>query len=213
MTQYGFYHNSDICIGCKACIIACKDEKDLPVGEKYRRVFDYGGGSWRIAENGVPLPEGLFRYSVSVACMHCAAPACIAVCPVDAIIKREDDGVVYIDAETCIGCGSCVTACPYGAPYVSAATGIAQKCDFCRSLIDNDDVPVCVAACPMRCLNYGDIEGLKGMYEDTVDQVAPLPTDSQTGPSVVFTRSRLNPDGALVGEVLNAPEEIESVTV
>jgi hypothetical protein len=65
----------------------------------------------------------------------------------------------------------------------------------------------------MRCLNYGDIESLRGMYGDTVDQVAPLPTDSQTGPSVVFTRSRLNPDGLLAGEVLNAPEEIESATV
>jgi hypothetical protein len=64
----------------------------------------------------------------------------------------------------------------------------------------------------MRCLNYGDIEGLRGMYADAVDQVAPLPADSQTGPSVVFTRSRLNPDGTLPGEVLNAPEEIESVT-
>jgi anaerobic dimethyl sulfoxide reductase subunit B (iron-sulfur subunit) len=212
MPQLGFYHNNDICIGCKVCIIACKDKNDLPLGEKYRRVYDYAGGTWEIAENGACTPKDSFVYSVSVACMHCAAPACIAVCPVDAIIKRED-GIVPIDAETCIGCGSCVTACPYGAPYMSEATGVAQKCDFCKSLIDNNDVPVCVAACPMRCLNYGDIEELRQMYEDTVEQVAPLPENTGTGPSVAFTRSRLNPDGTLPGEVLNAPEEIESATV
>jgi anaerobic dimethyl sulfoxide reductase subunit B (iron-sulfur subunit) len=210
--QYGFYHNNDICIGCKTCVIACKDRKDLPLGEKYRRVYDYGGALWSQDENGACIQENLFVYSVSIACMHCAAPACMAVCPVNAIVKR-DDGIVYIDAEVCIGCGSCAPACPYGAPYVSATSGVAQKCDFCMDLIDNEMPPVCVAACPMRCLNYGDLESLGGMYGDVVNQVAPLSEDSSTGPSVAFTRSRLNPNGSLPGEILNAPEEIESATV
>jgi anaerobic dimethyl sulfoxide reductase subunit B (iron-sulfur subunit) len=210
--QYGFYHNNDTCIGCKVCIVACKDKNDLPLGEKYRRVYDYAGGTWEIDGGGACVPKDCFTYSVSIACNHCAAPACIAVCPVDSIIRR-DDGIVWIDATTCIGCGSCVTACPYGAPYVSAATGVAQKCDFCRSLVDKGETPACVAACSMRCLNYGELEELKKMYGDAVDWVAPLPEDTGTGPSSLFTRSRLNPDGTLPGEVPNAPEEIESATI
>jgi anaerobic dimethyl sulfoxide reductase subunit B (iron-sulfur subunit) len=193
------------------CVVACKDKNDLPVGEKYRRVYDYGGGTWDVSDDGIITNNNFFLYSVSVACMHCAAPACIASCPVEAIIKRED-GIVYINKETCIGCGSCVTACPFGAPYVSKTSGVAQKCDLCMDLIDQDELPVCIASCPVRCINYGELEGLQSTYGD-VDQVAPLPEDPGTGPSIVFTRSRFNPDGSLPGEVLNAPEEIQSETV
>jgi anaerobic dimethyl sulfoxide reductase subunit B (iron-sulfur subunit) len=210
-TQYGFYHNNDECVGCKACVIACKDKNDLPLGEKYRRVYDYGGGQWEVDESGAVTPRDFFVYSVSVACMHCAAPACITSCPVGAIIKRED-GIVFIDAQTCIGCGSCVAACPFSAPYMSEATGAAQKCDFCKDLIDEGELPVCVSACPMRCLNYGELEELQSAH-GAVDQVDPLPKNAGTGPSIVFTRSRLNPDGQLVGEILNSPEELESATV
>jgi anaerobic dimethyl sulfoxide reductase subunit B (iron-sulfur subunit) len=211
VTQYGFYHNTNECIGCKMCIVACKDKNDLPVGEKYRRVYDYANCGWEVSDTGVVNKKDFFIYSLSVGCNHCAAPACIASCPVEAIIKRED-GIVYIDETLCIGCGSCVTACPFGAPYVSTATGVAHKCDFCMDLIDNGENPVCVQSCPVRCINYGELEGLQSTYGD-VDQVAPLPEDPGTGPSVVFTRSRFNPDGSLSGEVLNAPEEIQSETV
>jgi DMSO reductase iron-sulfur subunit len=210
-SQYGFYHDNDICIGCKVCIVACKDKNDLPVGEKYRRVYDYAGGTWDVSTDGICTQKDSFVYSVSVACMHCMAPACIPSCPVGALIKRED-GIVFIDSETCIGCNSCIAACPFDVPYVSKATGLAQKCDFCRDYIDKGEQPVCVAACPMRCLEYGELSELQAKYGD-IDQVDPLPKDPGTGPSVVFTRSRLNPNGELPGSILNAPEEIESETV
>jgi anaerobic dimethyl sulfoxide reductase subunit B (iron-sulfur subunit) len=210
-TQYGFYHNNNECIGCNACVISCKDKNDLPVGEKFRRVYDYGGGEWDVTD-GVIKVDNFFVYSVSVACNHCVTPACQAVCPVDAISKRED-GIVSIDAEACIGCGSCATACPYGAPYVSQVSGVARKCDFCKDLLDNGELPVCVASCPMRCLNYGEFEELKKMYNTDIQSVAPITEDLSTGPSIVFTRSRLNPDGILSGRILNAPEEVESITV
>ncbi len=106
MTQLGFYHNNDVCMGCKVCVVACKDKNDLPLGEKFRRVYDYGGGTWDVTSDNVCTPKDWFTYSVSVACMHCASPACKAVCPVGAIRKRSD-GVVWIDADVCIGCGAC----------------------------------------------------------------------------------------------------------
>ena len=210
-TQYGFYHNNDICIGCRVCVIACKDKYNLPLGEKFRRVYDYGGGSWETDETGVSRSKGMFVYAVSTACMHCAVPMCFASCPVGAIIKR-DDGIVYIDAETCIGCDACMAACPYGVPYLSAESGVARKCDFCMDYIDNGEDPACVASCPLRCLHYGEYEELKSTYGE-INQVEPLPRDTSTDPSVVFTRSRFNPDGSLPGSILNAPEEIESKTV
>ncbi|MDR0514575.1 MAG: 4Fe-4S dicluster domain-containing protein [Coriobacteriaceae bacterium] len=210
-TQYGFYHNNDECIGCKMCIVSCKDKNDLPLGEKFRRVYDFGGGTWASPTDGTFSPKDFFLYSVSVACMHCAAPICMASCPVEAITKR-DDGIVSIDQNTCIGCGACVTACPLGAPYMSTATGTARKCDLCKDLIDKGEDPVCVASCPLRCLEYGELAELQRAH-GTVDSVAPLPKDAGTGPSIVFTRHRFNPDGTLPGKVLNAPEEVESATV
>jgi anaerobic dimethyl sulfoxide reductase subunit B (iron-sulfur subunit) len=211
VTQYGFYHNTNECIGCKCCVVACKDKNDLPVGEKYRRIYDYSGGTWNVGADGVTTVSDYFTYSLSVACNHCVAPACVASCPVEAITKRED-GIVSIDKTICIGCGACATACPYAAPYVSSATGVARKCDLCKDLIDKDEKPVCVISCPMRCLEFGELEDLRSKY-GSVDNVAPLPTDSGTGPSLVLTRHRLNPDGALQGRIINAPEEIESATV
>lgn len=211
VTQYGFHVNIDTCVGCKTCVAACKDKNNLPLGEKYRRVYDYGSVDWEIGETGSATPMNYFIYSVSAACMHCAAPACMASCAVGAITKRED-GIVSIDSEICIGCGACVPACPFEAPYMSDATGMAHKCDFCLDLIDQGEDPICVAGCPMRSLEYGELEELKTKY-GAIDQVDPLPKDPMTGPSIVFTPSRLNPDGSISGIVLNSPEEIVSATV
>jgi anaerobic dimethyl sulfoxide reductase subunit B (iron-sulfur subunit) len=210
MAQYGFYHNTDECIGCNACVVACKDKYNLPYGEKYRRVYDYGGGSWKVDDNGVMTNDDFFIYNVSIACNHCTTPACLASCPVGAIIKRED-GIVYINTAECIGCNACIGACPYGAPYMSAATGLAHKCDFCMDKIDNGEDPACILACPMRCLKYGEIEELRAEY-GTLSAVAPVTEEDRTGPNVVFKRHRLNPDGKLIGEILNPDEEIVSET-
>ena len=211
MGQLGFYHNTDICIGCKACVVACKDKNDLPLDEKFRKVYDYAGCDWQVDEIGGCKPTNFFAYSVSMACNHCASPACMAVCPSEAIFKREEDGIVWRDQELCIACGSCATACPYDASYVSEATGTARKCDFCMDLIDQGEKPYCVAACAMRCLDYGDIDELRATYGD-VASIAPITDDLSTGPCVVFSPSRWNPDGALEGVLLNAEEELVSET-
>jgi anaerobic dimethyl sulfoxide reductase subunit B (iron-sulfur subunit) len=205
MTQLGFYFNADACTSCKSCIMACKDKNDTFVGLKYRNVVDYGGGSWD-DQGGVPIPNNVFVYGVSYSCMHCAVPACIAVCPTDSIQKREEDGVVWIDQSTCIGCGSCVTACPYAAPRFDAEKGVAGKCDFCKDYLDSGGSPACVDSCLMRCLEYGDIEELRSKYGDNA-QVGALPSPDMTGPSYVVAKHRMDPgDGS--GQVINAEEEL-----
>ena len=210
VTQYGFYFNADECIGCRTCAMACKDKNDMPFGEKFRKVYDYGGGSWDVDANGVVQTKDVFTYYLSASCNHCAAPACITACAVGAIIKRED-GIVYIDPETCIGCGSCIPACPYGAPYMSDATGLGRKCDYCMDLIDLGEEPFCTRSCTMRCLKFGELADLQAEY-GTLDNYGPIPAGTGTGPSLVLVPCRLNPDGALPGAILNAPEEITSET-
>jgi anaerobic dimethyl sulfoxide reductase subunit B (iron-sulfur subunit) len=210
-TQYGFYQNVDECIGCKMCVVSCKDKNDLPLGEKYRRVYDYGGGDWSVDDKGVMKAEDFFMQFVSISCNHCSSPACLASCPVGAIIKR-DDGIVYIDTANCIGCNACIGACPYGAPYMSTATGLAHKCDFCKDLIDKGENPVCVQSCPMRCLEYGEIEALRADHGNLA-YVKPVTDVTRTEPNVVFSPTRWNPDDNMIGDILNPDVEITSETI
>ena len=98
-SQLAFYFDASACNGCKACIIACKSKNQLPVGINWRRVYEYGGGGW-VPDPQDPrflAPRQTYAYAVSVACMHCANPLCMDVCPAAAITK-DDQGIVQIDA-------------------------------------------------------------------------------------------------------------------
>ena len=206
MSQWGFYHDADACVGCKACVVACKDKNNLAVGRKLRRVFDYAGGSWSVDDQGVCRQDGSFVYSVSAACMHCAKPACVANCPAGAMTKR-DDGIVYVNVELCIACGTCVKSCPYGQPFVDEDLGHSVKCDFCRPLIDQGEHPACVDACVTRALQFGELSDIEAAH-GSVHALPPLPDDTGTEPSLVLNPSRLNPSGTLSGEVINPEEEV-----
>ncbi|MBR2835675.1 MAG: 4Fe-4S binding protein [Coriobacteriales bacterium] len=209
--QLGFYINADNCIGCKACVAACKDKNDLPLGEKMRRVFEYAGCDWDVSETGACMPSNFFAYSISIACNHCAEPACVASCPVGAMTKREEDGIVYVDKELCIGCGTCAQVCPYGAPYLGV-DDLSCKCDFCMDLIDEGKTPYCVAICPTRCLEFGDIEELRAKYGN-VDGIEPIPMNTGTMPSLVIGTNRLNPDGSIPGTLITTEQELVSEAV
>jgi anaerobic dimethyl sulfoxide reductase subunit B (iron-sulfur subunit) len=184
MAQYGFYFDCTRCTGCKTCELACKDYKDLDTEILFRKIYDYEGGEWTQGDNDT-WTTSTFVYHVSEACNHCVMPACLAVCPVDAIVKDGDNGLVAIDAELCIGCGSCVTACPYAVPKMDAEAQQARKCDGCFDRLAEDKQPICVEACPLRALEFGDIEALRSKYGDLA-QVPPLADPDQTAPSLVI---------------------------
>jgi anaerobic dimethyl sulfoxide reductase subunit B (iron-sulfur subunit) len=208
MSQLAFYVNTDACVTCKACGIACKDKNDLKPGRKFRRIFSQSFGSWSFDENGATMPNGVFSYSLSVGCNHCELPACFAVCPTTAIIKR-DDGIVYIDQELCIGCGECAKVCPYDVPSFDVESSKMNKCDFCMDLLDEGKVPVCVAACLMNALDYGELDDLKAKYPGAVQQAPPLPDPVQTSPSLLITTHRNYKPGSTTTN-FNMPEEIRA---
>ena len=167
-----FYFDMTRCIGCKTCQIACKDKNDLPIGTIFREISSYEGGEFPALE--------VFHYSAS--CNHCADPACVANCPTGAMYKTEDGPVLH-DDDVCIGCGMCVQSCPYGVPKLIEAKGISGKCDTCIAIRNNGGEPQCVAACPMRALDFGEYDELLDKYPDAVSiNVLPFLPASETGP-------------------------------
>jgi Fe-S-cluster-containing dehydrogenase component len=94
--------------------------------------------------------------------MHCEKPACADSCPADAIKKRSQDGIVLVDQSKCIGCHSCLTACPFGAPQFDGS-GVMSKCDYCADRLEAGRQPACVATCPTQALHGGTMEELSGL--------------------------------------------------
>ena len=173
----GFYFDGTRCAGCKSCQVACKDRFDLQVaGPRTRRVTTYETGSFPHSK--------LFHTSIS--CNHCDEPACVSNCPTGAMYKDEDGTVQHSD-ELCIGCQMCVMACPYHAPQYNEDDRVVVKCDTCRPLREAGMNPVCVDACPMRALDFGEMSDLAGWYgSDAVNELPCMPNASVTHPNVLF---------------------------
>ncbi len=187
MTQLAFYLDVAACSGCKACQVACKDKHDLEVGRLWRRVATVEGGEW--VHQDAAWTTSAFAYSVSLSCMHCGQPACVDACPTGAM-RKLDDGTVAIAAERCIGCRYCEWVCAYGAPRYDAKTGRMTKCDFCRDEREAGRPPACVAACPMRALEFGDLRELEARHGAGAKDIYPLPDPRSTRPSVVIKPHR-----------------------
>jgi anaerobic dimethyl sulfoxide reductase subunit B (iron-sulfur subunit) len=178
--QHAFYFDQTRCIGCYTCVVACKDWHDVPAGpSSWRRIVT--------VENG-KFPD-LFVAFLSTSCHHCANPPCVAACPVGAITKREEDGIVVVDRELCLGrdaCHLCGETCPYDAPQFGAEEDAKmQKCDLCQDRLVEGKLPICVAGCPMRALDAGPIEELRKKYCST-QEAAGFDYSSNAQPSVVF---------------------------
>jgi len=201
--QYGFHFNAAACSGCKACQVACKDHNDLAGGLIWRRVYEVAGGGWE-KTGGLWMPK-VVAYNVSMACNHCEVVVCGLACPTKAIWKR-DDGIVLIDDSRCIGCRYCEWACPYSAIRYDAATNLVSKCTFCVEEIDSGRPPACVTSCPLRALDFGDIDELRKKYGQ-VDRVVPLPDPEATKPALVITPHKDTAEAEKRGaEVINWEE-------
>ena len=203
MTQYGFHFDATRCTGCKTCALACKDAKDLTCDQAFRRVYEFEtNAGWTADENNC-WTCGASAYYVSSACNHCDNPACVEACPAGSMTKHDEDGLVYNDPETCIGCGACSQACPYGAPVIDVERSLSIKCDGCHERVAAGLMPTCVSACPMRALDFGPIDELREKYGETA-AIAPLPDPSVTGPNVVITPCRdaleVGAEGSIVNE-------------
>ena len=136
MPQRGWIYDKSKCVGCRACVVACKQENNTDYAVNYRWVIEKESGYY-------PNPSVML---FSMACYHCADPACLASCPVGAISK-DTDGRVLIDEATCIGCKYCVGACPYGAPQFNEAKGKTEKCTYCVQRTSNGLAPACAITC------------------------------------------------------------------
>ena len=179
--KLGLVIDLDICVGCHACAVACKEWNDggqfgplpdenpygrEPLGVWFNRVHTYEVTPTALATSPAPA-SGSGEKSMTVhfprSCLHCETPACVTVCPTGASYKRAEDGIVLVDADKCIGCQLCAWACPYGAREYSEVRGTMQKCTLCvdriynETLSEYDRQPACVMACPTRARHFGDI--------------------------------------------------------
>ncbi|MEH7416671.1 DMSO/selenate family reductase complex B subunit [Neobacillus drentensis] len=185
MEQLGFYINQSLCTGCKACTVACKDKNNLDVGLNFRRVYPYEEGTFTELPT-MGMVQNIKAFYFSISCNHCKHAACISSCPTGAIVKNNENGVVTIDQEVCQGAQLCIKACPYGSPQYNKKIFKSNKCDFCMDLQEKGEDPACVAACPMRAIEFGPIEQLRKKY-GTVSQIKGLPSSTITQPNLVIT--------------------------
>ncbi len=142
------------CIGCEACVVACKTGNELPIGRQYIELIEHTSGTF-------PDLTGGFQ---NHRCFHCADAACVAVCPTGALFK--EDGLTRLNRDACSGCGYCVQSCPYGIPVMS--DGRSSKCDACASTVGAGGSPWCVTTCPAQALKYGDREEILAEAKERV---------------------------------------------
>jgi Fe-S-cluster-containing dehydrogenase component len=148
MSKRYVVQDQERCIGCLSCEIYCKENKQLPEGPRLCQIFMLG----RRVVRG--LPREAFVY---LGCFHCEKAACVAACPTGAMVKRESDGVVYVEFDLCVGCKACMVACPWGAVQWNPESEKVVKCDLCKDRLDQGLQPVCVSVCTTQCLRVNEI--------------------------------------------------------
>ena len=198
MTRLGFLLDSDSCIGCHACTIACKSEHDVPLGVNRTWVKYIETGSF---------PNASRKFSV-MRCNQCDDAPCMTICPTNALF-RADNGIVDFQDDNCIGCKSCMNACPYDALYINPETNTAQKCNFCNHRVEVDLAPSCVVVCPteaIKVVDFDDPEDPVGRLIGREDVAVRTP-EQNTKPKVYYkgadqasldpTRTKIAADGMI----------------
>jgi len=178
----GFYTDTTVCIGCKACEVACKEWNQLPStnggqntlsGDSYDNTRRLDGIHWRhvkfIEQFTENRQDGRWLLMSDV-CKHCVKAPCLEVCPTGAITRTEFDTVV-IQSDACNGCRDCISACPFGVIEVNPASGTAQKCTLCYDRLQAGMEPACSKACPTQSIQFGTISDLRNRAQKRVEQL------------------------------------------
>jgi formate dehydrogenase iron-sulfur subunit len=181
----GFFTDTTVCIGCKACEVACKEWNQLPddglffTGMSYDNTVDLGASTWRhvacverpVAFGGQTTASGEFSWlMMSDVCKHCHRAGCLENCPTGAIVRTEFD-TVYVQPDICNGCGYCVVGCPFGVIDRREEDGRAWKCTLCYDRLKEDMTPACAKACPTDSIVFGDLDELRARAEDRVQRL------------------------------------------
>ncbi|MDX6660075.1 MAG: formate dehydrogenase iron-sulfur subunit [Solirubrobacteraceae bacterium] len=174
--RVGFFTDTSVCIGCKACEVACKEWNHVPedgldfTGDSYDNTGELSANTWRHVAfieqptrvDGVQAEaDGGFRWLMaSDVCKHCTSAACLDVCPTGALFRTEF-GTVVIQEDVCNGCGYCVSACPFGVIDRREGDGRAWKCTRCYDRLKDGQEPACAKACPTDSIQFGELDDLR----------------------------------------------------
>jgi len=173
--RMGFFTDTSVCIGCKACEVACKEWNQIPedglnwTGMSHDNTGGLSADSWRHVSFVEQLRGDDFRWLMSSdVCKHCTHAACLDVCPTGAIFRTEF-GTVVVQEDVCNGCGYCVPACPYGVLDKREDDGRIFKCTLCYDRLDVGQEPACAKACPTDSIQFGELEVLRERAGDRVE--------------------------------------------
>ena len=182
--SYGFFTDTTVCIGCKACEVACKEWNNLPAddvgltGQSYDNTGELSANTWRHvafiekggaggvrAETQAPFQSGWLM--MSDVCKHCHNAPCMEACPTGALFKTEFDTVV-VQQDICNGCGYCIPACPFGVVALNPLDGKAHKCTLCYDRLKGGLEPACSKACPTESIQFGELDVLQDRARERV---------------------------------------------
>ncbi|MDQ7911162.1 4Fe-4S dicluster domain-containing protein [Phytohabitans sp. ZYX-F-186] len=172
----GFFTDTSVCIGCKACEVACKEWNEVPatgldlLGTSFDNTGALTANSWRhVAFVEQRRPD--FRWlMMSDVCKHCTHAACLDVCPTGALFRTEF-GTVVIQEDICNGCGYCIPACPYGVVDQREGDGRAWKCTLCYDRVGVGKTPACAQACPTESIQFGPLDELRERAERRIERL------------------------------------------
>ena len=192
--RYGFLIDQHRCIGCHACTVACKEEHNIPLGVNRTWV--------KYVEKGV-YPDTRRHFAV-LRCNHCDDAPCIEICPTVALFRRAD-GIVDFDNERCIGCKSCMQACPYDALYIDPDRNTAAKCNFNASRVEMGYKPACEVVCPTQAILSGDLDDATSVISKRIamEKVSVRKAEKGTKPKLFYA----GVDGDLLNPSMMEPQE------
>jgi formate dehydrogenase iron-sulfur subunit len=177
--RMGFFTDTSVCIGCKACEVACKEWNGVPedgldfTAHSYDNTGQLSASTWRhvaFVEQGTADDMDFRWLMASDVCKHCTSAACLEVCPTGALFRTEF-GTVVVQDDVCNGCGYCIPACPFGVIDRRESDGGAHKCTLCYDRLKDGMEPACAKACPTESIQFGELDELRERAKGRVSEL------------------------------------------